>query len=298
MPADDEPAEQPGELDSRTLEAIQNLNIIPDMVADARYTGIHSSKDRGGDVEFAEHRQYEPGDDLRHLDWNALAKTDELFLKQYESETQITGRLYLDASESMGYGSGEVDKWSYATALTVLVASTLLDQKDTVELTLSGDNRWESGSLSEIGDLKNHLGRLRERTPTGPTTLPDDMRQSPSNQRSVWFVVSDFWLEDRESFFQWIRGLRERGHDVVLIPVWDPIERNFDVNQPVELRDVETGETLHVGGEDRERFQESLQSYRDSLRSMARSAGITFWPFYTDRELFERYREYVLEGNG
>jgi uncharacterized protein (DUF58 family) len=291
----DTPDRETGDrLDSRTLEIIRNLKLIPDMVADARYPGIHGSKDRGGDVEFAEHRQYEPGDDLRHLDWNALAKTDELYLKQYESETQITGRICVDASGSMDFSSHEVSKWAYARALSVLMASTLLNQNDRVHLTASQSESWASGSMSDFNQLKNHLPDLRSLSPGGPTTLLSDLKQNPVNDRAMWVLITDFWVSDLEETFRWLRGLKERGHHAVLVPVWDPVERSLEVDGAVELKDVETGETLHVGPDNRDEFLETLQSYRDRVRTLGQSAGMDVWPFFTDGPLFERFREYVL----
>jgi len=284
-------------IDSRTRQAIENLEYIPEMIADARHTGIHTSREHGGNVEFAEHRPYEPGDDLRHLDWNALAKSDQLVLKQYESETQISGELILDASGSMDFGSGEYTKWQTARALSALVASILVQQKDRIRYHLSNENKRMGDWLSTFTGLTEYFPLLENVDADGETALVSDTTSLPTGNRSLWIMISDFWIQERDPLLRWFRGIKQKGHDLLLLPVWDPMERNFEEDETVKLRDVETGETIVIGPTDHDSFSEALEKNRTQFQQLARSAGATVWPFFTDGSLFSRFRHYLRKQN-
>lgn len=284
------------ELNLENLELVRNLQLLPRIVTESHMTGIHSGENRGTDVEFAEHRQYEPGDDLRYLDWNALAKFDELFLKQFESEAQINGEIVLDGSNSMGYSSQQISKWEFGRSLAVLLGSILLQQQDNVQLRLTSETedtklpRWSS-----IGELKKNLDRLGNQEAGGDTVLFSATRDllNQVEIKSLWIFISDFWLPDTEAFFKLLQGLKKQGHDVLLFPVWDAREREFEVDQQVKIKDRETGETLNLSPEDQEEFQAALRDSRRRLRRMAHQRDIGFCPSYTDRPLIEQLRRHL-----
>ncbi|MFB6347695.1 MAG: DUF58 domain-containing protein [bacterium] len=283
------------QLNQDTIDAVRNLELIPDMMTSSRYTGIHSSRDRGSDVEFAEHRQYEPGDDLRYLDWNALAKSDELFLKQFESETQIDSSIVLDASKSMDYASGELSKWEVARAVSVMMSSVLLDQGDRVKIVPARKDSVDIPRWNNINELSRDLDQLETMEATGPTVMLDCSKQELSNvtSKSLWIIVSDFWMSNENEYFDWLQNVKTRGHDVILIPVWDPIERVFEVDGDVQLEDLETGETVTVTGDDVERFRDALEDKRSRFERIARENQIRFWPIYTDRDIVPSLRTHV-----
>ncbi len=284
------------EIKLQNLELVRDLELLPRLVTESHLTGIHSGENRGTDVEFAEHRQYEPGDDLRYLDWNALAKSDQLFLKQFESEAQINGEIVLDSSDSMSYNSGEISKWEFARALAVLLASILLQQQDNAQLRLAGETaaielpRWDS-----IHELKGDLTEIKNQAAGGETTLLSKARElfEQTTTKSLWIFISDFWLPDGEAFFKLLQGLKRRGHDVLLFPIWDARERNFEVDQPVKIKDRETGEKLYLSPADQEEFSRALQTARKQLQEMAHKRGINFAPFFTDRSLIDQLRKYL-----
>src|SRR3970040_1360360 len=123
-------------LDPKVISRLQNLELKARLVVEGFVAGLHKSPYKGFSVEFAEHRQYMPGDPLKHVDWKVYTKSDKFYVKEYEEETNLRAYLAIDGSGSMGYGSGSMTKFAYATHLAAALAYLMLRQQDSVGLTL------------------------------------------------------------------------------------------------------------------------------------------------------------------
>ncbi|MGM0381041.1 MAG: DUF58 domain-containing protein [bacterium] len=271
-------------LDSRLLSAVRNLSFLPHLLSSDSYSGIHDGKKSGSNMEFSSHRQYEPGDDLRYLDWNVLAKTGETHLKQFESENRINANIIADASKSMDYTSESLTKWELARALAVMCAGILLQQQDRVKLIADGQSTIQLPDWTSPAQLSASLEEIKQITPGGETSLLATAREyeNTSKNKKLWIFISDFWLPDLDGFFQWLKTIQNRGHQALLIDTRDSRERNFTTDGPCRLEDMESGETITLTGEESQKLSDELQKFQKRLKNLSLRNNITFWSFYTD----------------
>ena len=287
------------ELDPRLLEAVRKLSFLPHLLSSDSYSGIHDGKRSGSNMEFSTHRQYEPGDDLRYLDWNILAKTGEAHLKQFESENRISAGIFMDSSNSMDYASENLSKWELARAVAVLCGGILLQQGDRVKFIASGNNTVELPDWSSPEQLSAKLEDIKKISPGGETSLLRAAKnyEKRVKKKKLWIFISDFWLPDRETFFQWIKNIQSRGHRVLLVATYDPLERHFDSKNPCRLRDKETGATVTLSPAETDKFTEKLRSARKQLKNMAVKNNTTLWSFFTDSNPIKRLHDLLAESS-
>ncbi|MFH1568170.1 MAG: DUF58 domain-containing protein [Gemmatimonadota bacterium] len=258
-------------LDPETISRISRLDLVARLVVEGFITGLHRSPYHGFSVEFSEHRPYMPGDALRDLDWKALAKTERLYVKRYEEETNVRAHLLLDCSGSMGFRSGgPMSKYRYACCLAAALAHLMLRQRDAVGLMLFRDRPL---TLVPPRSVQSHLRvLLAEMTRAEPE---DDTRMAPAfhdlaerlSRRGLVIVLSDL-LDDPAEVMTGLRHFRHRGHEVIVFHLLDPRERDLDFDRSdtrfVDLEspeDVLTTQPWHVQAEYRRRMEELQQTY-------------------------------------
>jgi len=222
-------------------------------MVDGLLAGRHRGPRRGSAAEFAEHRQYAPGDDLRYVDWKVFGKHDRFYLKQLEQETSFACHLLLDVSDSMRYRSdgAPLSKLDTACLAATALAALVLRQQDEVGLTTFAATLETatppSGQPSHLKLIANRLEAISAREPIGPAPADaDDVGAmdrihewaEQSRRRGVVVVLSDC-LGDLTSSIEALRHLRSRQHDVVLLHVVDPAEQDFPFQEPTLFRDVE-----------------------------------------------------------
>jgi len=230
-------------LDPAVLARLEGLSLQARRVVEGRVTGGHRSPDRGFSAEFAEHREYSTGDDLRYVDWKVYGRSDRFYLKQFEDETNFACWLVLDTSESMAYRSTDApaSKLDLARGAVASLAWLVLRQRDAVGLaTLSGSLHHvlppstQASHLDQIGHL------LREATPTGPTALGialDDLANRIT-RRSLVILISDLF-DDLDRLTAGLKHLAWRGHDVAVLQVIDPAEEDFPFEDPTRFVGLE-----------------------------------------------------------
>jgi uncharacterized protein (DUF58 family) len=189
-----------------------------------------------------------PGDDLRHLDWKLLGRTDRLYIKKYQGDTNARIHLLIDSSASMGYASGEVTKLQYAQYLASSLAFLGVRQHDSVGLIAFNNEVIEHvppGSRS--GHLRTILGVIERLTPARETTIADLLNRTAEllTRRGIVVLISDLY-DDPARVIEGLEHLRFRGNDVIVFHVMDKQELDFDFIEPVVLEDAETEEQLHV----------------------------------------------------
>ncbi len=192
-------------------------------------TGMHRSPHHGSSIEFAEHKEYSPGDDVRHIDWRAYAKTDKFHVKQFEEETNLRGHILVDGSASMGYASHRETKYERAAMIAASLAYLLLRQQDSVGLTIFGEDVVRFlPPRTDLEYLQVLCDALEKVTPAGKTNLHKALAHvaETARKRSMVLIVSDFFDHDPK-VLSLIRQLRYRKHDVVLFQVLDPWELSF-----------------------------------------------------------------------
>jgi uncharacterized protein (DUF58 family) len=233
-------------LDPVVLSRIGDLELIARTVVEGFITGLHHSPQFGLSVDFAEHRAYQPGDDIRRIDWRAYARTDRYSVKQFESDTNTDFNVILDTSASMSFGSGGITKFEYARILAACLVYFSSRQRDRVGLALFGA---EATSRIPPGarrvDLILH--ELDRATPAGGGSLLAPLRTLSEHlrRRSIVAIISDFY-EEPEQVANAVRQLRQRGNDVVVFHVLDPAELEFPYDDAMTIVDVESGDRLPV----------------------------------------------------
>jgi uncharacterized protein (DUF58 family) len=235
-------------LDPAALARVRNLKLVARSVVEGFISGLHSSPFKGFSSEFAEHREYVSGDNLRHLDWRVVARTNRYYVKQYEEETNLTAHILLDVSGSMGYSSGEISKFDYGCYLAAVLAYLLTRQRDSVGLVLFDDRvRLRMPARSTARHLNEMLKQLENCQPGAPTRVAGvfhDLAET-FKRRCLLIVISDLY-DDPEEVLRALHHFRHKKHEVILYHVLDKAELELNLKEACTLVDLEDQSRLQV----------------------------------------------------
>ena len=256
-------------LHPEAIRRIGRLELRARHIVEGLLSGMHRSPYFGQSVEFLQHRQYAPGDDLRHVDWKVWARQDKLYVKQFEEDTNMRCTLLVDVSASMQYGSGPLNKYEYAATVATSLAYLLLKQHDTVSCIAFDETiRARTPMRSTQKHLKAIVAALDASDPQNKTDAGSILREVAeiSPRRGMIIVVSDL-LGDVESTLRGLRLLRQRGHDVLVLHVMDDDELDFPFEGPTKFEGLELPQHLTCNPRAlREGYMESLDRFLTSLR--------------------------------
>lgn len=274
-------------MDPASLAALGRLEVISRWVVDGLLVGLHRSPKKGFSVEFAEHRAYQPGDDLRFLDWKVAARADKWLIKQYEEETNLRATLVLDVSRSMDWrgAPGRLTKLAYAEQLVAALALLLIRQRDAVGVIRFDDAlRSVVPPRSRSVQWKRILTALADQGSGPGSDAAGALRQAGKmiRRRGMVILVSDLLLDPAE-VDDTVHGLRAQGHDVTILHLLDPAERDLDVQVGEALFvDPESGvASAAAPAEVREAYRETVREAIDEWRSRFSSAGAFYAPVDT-----------------
>src|ERR1700677_4368834 len=267
-------------LNPAVLAAISGLDLVARTVVDGFVAGLHRSPDFGFSHEFAEYRAYNPGDDLRHVDWNVYARSGRMYLKRYRGETNSLLTVLLDASNSMQFGSHAVNKMDYARYLVAsLFYLAIHGQRDAAGLiTFDDEIRNYIRASTRQGQLHRLLAALEQAEARARTDFAKPMRyfQEFLKHRGIVLIVSDFW-ESPESIIRSIEPLRYRGNEVVLFHVLDPEDVRPALHGPTLLVDMETKAELEVTPDyTKKEYREKIEAHMADLRNRTLAAGMGY----------------------
>ena len=256
--------------DPKVLAGISNLYLRARWVVEGMLSGLHRSRAKGFSVEFEEHREYSPGDEIRRIDWKALGKFDRYFIKEYEDETNLRAHLLLDASASMNYASDGISKFDYACTLTASLAYLILKQQDAAGL-VTFSNRIESfiPPRAKRDYLTQILHALENRGPGGETNVGrilDDIA-GQIKRRGLIVLVSDL-LDEPADIIRGLRQFRFRGNDVIVFHILDPAELDLPFDGNILFEDLETA-SLQVITDPRAirtTYRQVVQEFIDDVR--------------------------------
>ena len=224
-------------LSPEAISRISRLEIQARNVVEGFLSGQHRSPYFGQSIEFVQHREYVPGDDVRRIDWKAWSKTDKYYVKQYEEETNLRTTILADVSESMQFGSGSTTKYDYACSLAAALTYLLLRQQDAVSLVAFDDAiRGLAPSRSRQTHLGTILSVLAQQEQVRKTDMYGILRTvaDEKSQKGMVVLISDLFAP-RDSLFKGLRLLRQRGHDVLIFHVLDDQELNFEYSGTTKL---------------------------------------------------------------
>jgi uncharacterized protein (DUF58 family) len=284
------------------LALIQDLDLKARYIVEGFLSGLHESPFHGFSVEFSEYRTYQPGDDLRHLDWRVYARTNRLCVKQFQAETNCHFYVICDTSVSMGY-QGQKAAWSkLACAQIVAGALTwlMLKQNDAVGLLTLGETGQDpefirpSQKPSQFGLILRHLERLQ---PAGAAELPTLLEYALRlvHRRSVILLLSDL-LEPAESLAPGLHELRFRGHDVMVFQVLDRDEVEFPFDRTSVFEDLETSERRHVTPEAaRAKYLDRFKAFMTAHHEQLRTLEMPHCVVYTDEDPLQVLAAFLLK---
>lgn len=277
---------------------IKRLDLRAQLIVKGFLQGIHASPYQGFSVEFSEHRRYSHGDDPKDIDWLAYAKTDRYYIKKFEAETNITGYLVLDTSQSMAYTyRQQLTKLEYCICLAAALTYLMLMQQDPIGLvTFDRKIRASLFPRSRRSQFAAILSQLTKLKPGGETELQGPMRQllAMLRHRSLIMLMSDL-LSDVDATLDSIRMLKHAGHDVIVFHVLDEAEVSFPFSGLVQLNDPESHQSVNVNADDiGQEYRENIREYRESLRRGCSQSRIDYVALDTSMPYDTALTEYLL----
>jgi len=286
-------------------------------VVEGVFAGLHKSPHKGFSIEFAEHREYVPGDEIRHLDWTVLARTDRYYIKQYEQETNLRATICLDASASMAYGNAPlarpgqkvkkgdktpgVSKFEYGCVLAASLAYLLSNQQDLVGLTVfDQDIRLDIPQGNGPLHLDQIFTKLEKLSPGRSTAVADTLHTIANKipRRGLVILISDLY-DDPDKVLTALQHLRHARHQMIVLQVLDRAETDLAYNRPVTFQDMENGSRLQIDPKlIREDYRKEVQAFLELIKLRCGQFHIDHILAFTDVPWDQQIREILRRTSG
>jgi uncharacterized protein (DUF58 family) len=275
-------------LSPEVLARITSLELLARTVVEGFISGLHRSPFTGFSTEFAEYRQYMPGDDLRYLDWKLLGRTDRYYIKKYRADTNSQCHILIDASASMRYTTGDITKLQYAQFLGSSLAYLANKQQDAVGLiAFDQEVRTHIPAHTRTGHMRTIFGRMEQIEAGNETRLSEMLHLAAEriSRRGIIVVISDFY-DEPEAITEALQHLRFKGNDVIVFQVMDKNELDFDFLEPVLLEDSETEEQIHVLPDVLgDGYRDTIRRHVEAVKESCTSNKIDYELLTTDKPL-------------
>jgi uncharacterized protein (DUF58 family) len=275
-------------LDPAVVARLGTLELKARTIVEGFLSGLHRSPFKGFSVEFAEYRQYFPGDALSTIDWKVYARTDRYYVKKFEEETTLDCHVMLDASGSMAYGSTAMTKFEYASCIAASLGYLMTRQRDAVGLTAFDEKIVAMlPASSRPGHLRSLLVTLDRLRPDNRTDVSKPLHQLADSlvKRGMVVLISDL-LDDPESVVNGLRHFQFRGNDVIVFHVLDPHELDFPFERATRFEDLETNEeVMAVPGAVRAHYLKEIGALIERYRRELGAAGIDYQLLTTKQPL-------------
>ncbi|HUR29015.1 MAG TPA: DUF58 domain-containing protein [Planctomycetota bacterium] len=277
-----------GSLDPAVLDKLAGLSLVARTVVDGYLAGQHRSPKRGSSAEFAQHREYVSGDELRRIDWKVFARSDRLVIKEYDDETSLDCHLLVDGSESMAFGSLPWTKFEYARWCAAALAQLVLQARDTAGLVLF-DETERKKVPPKTGTAQKHdiLAALEEYQPGGKTKIGDVLfwLTSRLRRKGIVAIFSDFF-DEPDKIVEGLRRLSYAGHEPILFQIVDPLEQTFDISYLVRLDGLEGAGVHKVDPKSlRAAYIEEFEAHQRDLAAQTRHLGLDYVKLSTGQDL-------------
>jgi uncharacterized protein (DUF58 family) len=272
--------------DPQKLARLRNLQLLARTVVEGYISGLHRSPFKGYSAEFAEYREYMPGDDLKHFDWKVFARSDKRYVRQYEEETNLTCTLLLDASGSMAFDGDGLTKFDYGCFLAAALSYLMIQQRDQVGLVVFGEEvRLRIPPRNSPGHLKNLLEQLERVEPEGETGIGRSLHAIADSvrRRGLVIVISDL-VDDQDEVMNALNHFRHDRSEVIVFNTFDPSERALPYDGLVEFLDLETGRKMQVRADViREEYQRRFDEFVGRYREACAASRVDYQLVTTDR---------------
>lgn len=289
-------------LDPKTLDRLSGLDLQARLIVEGFVSGRHKSPYKGSSVEFREHREYSPGDDVRFIDWKVYAKSDRYYIKEYEEETNLKSYMVVDTSGSMGYGSGKISKLDYSRYATAAMTHLISQQQDAVGLVLW--NKELQGFFPpgnnplHIRNIYTALADAKPEESTDLSLLLMDMGER-IRQRSLIVVFSDFLDSDMHGVLKGLRLLRHKGHDVILMHILDEAEIEFPFQDLTLFEGLEDAARLLLDPKPlKEAYLAEMGAFLQKIKSACISNGMDYVGLNTTTPLDVALSSYLARRAG
>jgi uncharacterized protein (DUF58 family) len=272
-------------LQPETVSKLKGMEMRARMVVEGFIAGLHKSPYHGFSVEFADYRQYMPGDDVTDIDWKVYAKTDRYYIKQYEEETNLKSYLLLDCSASMNYRSGDrLTKFDYAGMLCGALSYMMLRQRDAVGLvTYDQHIRRYIPPRSKHGHIHVLLNEIALQTPSDLTDTATTLHEMAERikRRGLVIILSDL-LDNADQIISGLRHFRYHKHEVIVFHILDPRERDFNFGSEAIFKDMETGEELStLPFQMKKEYARKVSEFAEKIAVACRQSNIDYHPIDT-----------------
>ena len=282
------------------LQRISNLQVFARQVVEGFTTGMHRSPHKGFSVEFKQHRQYVPGDEIRHIDWRVFARSDRYYIREYEEETNLRATIILDRSGSMEYGGGHpggVSKFEYATKLAACLSYLMLQQSDGVGLvTFDTKIRRYIPPRSRVSHLRMILNELENGKPGGETELGKVFHDlvPKLHRRGLLIIISDCFGEV-SNFLKALAHFRHARHEILVFQIWHPDELAFQFKGWTQFECMERDGVKHLLDPAilRQAYLANLEKFRSELTRGCRRHKVDLVPFTTDEPYAKALAAYL-----
>lgn len=286
--------------DPKTLAQIARLELRARVVVDGVISGMHRSPHRGSSVEFAQHRDYTPGDEIRHIDWKVYARTDRYHVKQFEEETNLRATLVLDSSTSMDY-RGEhspLSKREVASIIAASIASLLLRQRDAVGLATfdNGVRRYipPASTSAHLKLLLDTLDQIESKPKTGIDTTFHDLAER-LKRRGLLIILSDLFA-DPKTVLRGLSHFRHSKHEVILFHILDRDEMEFPFNNTTRFEGMEGEESILAEPKAlQQAYLESFEEFTSTLVHGCRELGMDYHQVCTDQPIDQMLSAYLAK---
>jgi uncharacterized protein (DUF58 family) len=281
-------------LDPKVLARIDNLELLAKTVVDGFINGLHRSPYLGLSIDFAEHRPYMPGDDIRRIDWRVFGRTDRFYVKEFEADTNANFVVILDISRSMDYASQGITKLDYARYLAACLSYFSRQQRDRVGLITIADDLVDfvPPSAKHLDVVLHTIDRIR---PAGQGSLAGPLMKiaEATKRRSILALVSDLY-DEPEAVVRAANVLKNKGNDVIVFQILDPAELNFPFDEASHFLDLESGDRIPVVPEQqREQYLELMNGHLAEMSRLLIESQIDYFLFDTSQPLDHALFKYL-----
>ena len=283
-------------LDPDAVSKGDALGIMARKIGEGYRVGEHRSPFHGFAIEFAQHREYTPGDDTRHLDWKVFGRSERYYIRQYEQDTNFVAHLVVDGSASMNYGSGKITKLQYAKVLAACLAHVILTQRDAVALALVGEQIQDylprTDNLQRIQHIMERLAAFQG---NGGTNLGNSLQQvaREARRRGIVMILSDLF-DDEDGLARGLERFAYSGNEVIVFQTLDAYELTFPFDGTWEFRNLEGEDRLKLSPDDyRKAYLKNFNDFQSRIRRMCEKFQAHYVLADTSKSLAETLSAYL-----
>ncbi len=285
-------------LSDENLAQLSRLQLNARQIVEGFLIGLHKSPYHGFSVEFADHRQYNPGESLKNVDWKIVARTGRYYVKRYEEETNLRCYILLDHSKSMFYSSGDITKIDYAKKLAASLSWLMIAQKDAAGLYTFNNKITSTLSPKAFRSYTAQIfGRLVQLEAEEGTDILTPLHQIAESikKRSLIVLISDL-MEDEEKIIQAFKHFRNHRHELLVFHIYDPKEQTLEFKRETQFIDSETGEKITVNPwQIRSDYRERYDAFYKALKESCHQLQVEYNPVPIDQDIGDLLLKYLIK---